>query len=74
MSNRNKAKLDLMFEFVSVAKKSKETYGRTGQIRSCFDDGSLGVLLDGNERILSFQESELYFPNHPLGYNQKCFN
>lgn len=31
------------------------------------------VKMDGGNKILAFLESELYFPNSPLGYNQKCF-
>mgnify|MGYP003475468211 CR=1 FL=1 len=48
--------------------------GRTGEIVSCYDDGTLGVRLDGREVIDAFDEDQLYFPNHPLGYNQGCLN
>lgn len=49
-------------------------HGRTGIIKSCHDDGSFGVLLDGYDHVLPFLEEELYFPDHPLGYNQRCFD
>jgi hypothetical protein len=31
------------------------------------------VKMDGRNKVLAFFESELYFPDSPLGYNQKCF-
>lgn len=31
------------------------------------------VKMDGKNKVLAFFESELYFPDSPLGYNQKCF-
>lgn len=37
-------------------------------------DGSLIVLFDGREEPMGgFVESDLYFPDSNLGYNQKCF-
>lgn len=55
--------------FVLLAK------GRTGTIVSTFGDGSFSVKFDGNQDArFSFEEYDLYFQDHPLGYNQPCFN
>lgn len=47
--------------------------GRTGTIVQYIADSQLfDVSIDGWDTEL-FAESELYFQDHPLGYNQKCF-
>lgn len=48
-------------------------YGKTGEIVD-IDGQYLTVLMDGEVMRYNFRESELYFPDSPLGYNQKCFN
>lgn len=67
----SKAKRHLMLKNVSIV--NDFDFGRTGQIKSCYDDGSFGVKVDGWAFICSFREDELYFPDSPEGYNQKCF-
>ena len=50
--------------------------GRTGEIVKVKDKTEYGygfvVEFDKFDKIFLF-EDELYFPNSPLGYNQKCF-
>lgn len=54
--------------------------GMTGTVVGKFRARMFDVVLDGEvkmndgDKILTFFDSELYFPNNPLGYNQKCFN
>ena len=47
--------------------------GRTGTIIKHDVAGQLfSVFVDGWDDEI-FAESEVYFPDHPLGYNQPCF-
>ena len=80
---KDKTKRELILKRVSLANWAVKSWdnefvllpkGRTGTIVSTFRDGSLSVRFDGNDAQFSFQEDDLYFPDSPLGYNQKCFN
>jgi hypothetical protein len=74
MHNKNRPKPQLMNQRVSIFSQELGSLGRTGQIKSCYDNGYFGVRLDGSSIIETFQEDELYFQDHPLGYNQPCFS
>ena len=77
----NKSKPHLMLQSVCIASNEEGLFGRTGQIKSCHEDGSFGVELHGNgipstnmkDWVFKFYEDELYFPNDSRGYNQLCF-
>lgn len=53
--------------------------GQTGVVKGWSNDGILDVIMDGyfdklgRLRDFPFAPSELYFPDHIDGYNQKCF-
>lgn len=50
-----------------------EFKGRTGTLAvHDVNDQLFIVVIDGWDDEI-FAENEVYFPNHPLGYNQPCF-
>jgi len=81
---KNKAKPQMMNQQVCLAETAARLWdgsvhflckGEVGVIKSCYDDGGFGVRLYSKEDALfALREEGLYFPNHPLGYNQPCFN
>lgn len=80
---KSKAKPQMMNQQVCLAKTTVRLWdgsihllckGEVGVIKSCYDDGGFGVRLYSKDALFPFREKELYFPNHPLGYNQPCFN
>ena len=79
---KNKAKPQTLNQQVCLAKTTARLWdgapvilikGRVGEIKSCYDNGAFGVRLYDKDALFAFEEKELYFPNHPLGYNQPCF-
>lgn len=48
---------------------------RTGEIVNYDEKTSrIDAKIDGDDYIRNYFLRELYFYDHPLGYNQKCFN
>lgn len=67
-------KENLIGKRVAVWKKNSPNNGKTGLILKDYQ-GAFQIILEGEPNMIgTFLQKELYFPDSPLGYNQKCFN